>query len=541
MANRVLLVDGDPDHSAAVAAALRGAGLDLVAQAVDGAEAKALVAEQQPDIALIDVATLGKSGADLARELRKDSAGLAIVAMAHEGEPHRVAELVGAGTKGYVIKGNVREVVAAVRAVAAGSAFLSPDVTEPVLEEVVRLYDSERVRNGELEDLVRQLQDLSVTDWLTGLKNHGYFFERLADELDRGLRHRRPLSVLIGDIDDFKQINDTRGHAAGDQVLQEVSATMADAIRSADIVCRIGGEEFAMLLPETDSAGARLVAERVRESVAALSIPGVGTVTVSIGVASVPEHAVDRDELMEAADRALYLAKRDGKNCTRISGDVVILASSPGKGSKRASRNQVVELLVRVLRLRDVMLAEQADRTAEVAVALGAQKSLTTAQLEHLRVAALLQDVGKIGVPDRILHKAGPLTDEEWDMIKKAPKKGFELVGGLVHPEAGEAVLANHERWDGTGYPRGLRAEEIPLLARVLLVADAYVAMTTDRPFREAMSPHEALDELRTHAGSQFDPDVVVSMDDLAAAMQLDETTEGEVIAFPDDRIADVG
>ena len=368
---------------------------------------------------------------------------------------------------------------------------------------------------------MRQLQDLSVTDWLTGLKNHGYFFERLSNELDRSLRHRRPLSVIIADIDDFKVVNDTRGHAAGDRVLQEVSAVMADTVRSADVVCRIGGEEFAMVLPETDSAGALLVAERIREQIAGLAIPGVGQTTVSLGIACVPEHAVDRDEIMEAADRALYMAKRNGKNRTRLAGDVVSIGTVAS--GHRTGRNQVVELLVRVLRLREPALASHAERTADAAIALGARVSLNTAQLEHLRVAALLQDVGKIGVPDSILYKSGPLTDEEWQQIKEHPKKGFELVGGLIHPEASEAVLANHERWDGAGYPRGLREEEIPLLARVLLVADAYVAMTVDRPFRRAISGPEALQELRAHAGSQFDPKMVEAMEAVATTIQIED------------------
>jgi diguanylate cyclase (GGDEF)-like protein len=506
---RVILLDADAHHRRASAADLAAAGFDVVASVATGEEAEEQVGRTHPDVAVIDVGVIG--GADSARGLRAlNGNALAFVALADAAEAHRVAELVAAGARGYVVKGEQRELVAAVRSVAEGGGFLSPSVTRPVLDEVERLYEREKVRNDELEELVRQLQDLSVTDWLTGLKNHGYFFERLSNELDRSLRHRRPLSVVIADIDDFKMINDTRGHAAGDRVLQEVSAVMADTVRSADVVCRIGGEEFAMVLPETDSGGAQLVAERTREQVSGLAIPGVGKVTVSLGIASVPEHAVDRDELMEAADRALYLAKRDGKNRTRLAGDVVsITQAAPGH---RNGRNQVVDLLLRVLRLRDPALATHAERTADTAIALGARVALTTSQLEHLRVAALLQDVGKIGVADTILYKPGPLTDEEWHKIREHPKKGFELVGGLIHPEASEALLANHERWDGAGYPRGLTGEEIPLLARVLLVADAFVAMTTDRPFRDAVTALEALDELRRHAGTQFDPKVVEAM-----------------------------
>ena len=258
---------------------------------------------------------------------------------------------------------------------------------------------------------------------------------------------------------------------------------------------------------------------------------------MSLGVASAPEHAVDREALMEAAERALYLAKREGKNRTRSASEGATVGVTLGSPGRRTGRNQIVDLLVRVLRLRDDALAEHAIRTADVAVALGAQSGLATERLENLRVAALLQDVGKIGVPDRILHKRGPLTDDEWLLMKEHPKRGFELVGGLVHPEAAEAVLGNHERWDGKGYPRGVEAEEIPLLARVLLVADAYVAMTSLRVFQESMTPAEALTELRRHAGAQFDPDVVAAMGDLAAAMNLETLGNGELLPFPDEQL----
>ncbi|MBT8214474.1 MAG: diguanylate cyclase [Acidimicrobiia bacterium] len=533
MSARVMIIDGDRTARSLLRDTLTAAGIEVVAEANDCDEARLLIEGSQPDIALVDVAGIRENASEVARSLREQSAfTMAIIAMAPAERADRVAELVGAGAVGYVIKEDERQLLAAVEAIHKGEGFLSPEVARPVLDEVSRLYEREKIRNDELEELVRQLQALSVTDWLTGLKNHGYYFDRLSDELDRSLRHRRPMSVVIGDIDDFKQINDTRGHAAGDRVLQEVSAAMADAIRSADIVCRIGGEEFGFLLPETDSAGSVLVAERVREAVAALNITGVGSVTVSLGVASVPEHAVDRDELMEAADRALYLAKREGKNRVRVAGQAVALGGS--KSQKSNGRMQIVDLLVRVLRLRDPRLAEASTRTAEVAIALGAQANLSTARLEHLRVAALLQEVGKIGVPDSVLYKRGALTEDEWKQIREHPKKGFELVGGLIHPEAGEAVLANHERWDGAGYPRGLKGEEIPLLARVLLVADAYVAMTMDRPFRTAMTPQDALEELRKNAGTQFDPGVVDLMGDLASAMQLAEQQEAEVIDFPE-------
>jgi diguanylate cyclase (GGDEF)-like protein len=538
MPARVLLIESDLEQQIRLRDALAEGGIEVVGEASGASEALALAIDLAPDVVLVDTETIGGPAAiELARSLRRDTdVPLVFISMAGSAKTERVADLVAVGARAYVVRDRTSDIVAAVNAVHDGTGFLSPEATRPVLDEVSRLYERERVRNDELEELVRQLQDLSVTDWLTGLKNHGFYFERLSEELDRGLRHRRPLSVAIADIDDFKAINDTRGHAAGDHVLQEVSRAMTDAIRSADVLCRIGGEEFGFILPETDSEGALLVAERIRESIAERSITGVGRVTVSIGVASVPEHAVDRDEIMEAADRALYLAKRQGKNRTRVSGEVVNLTAQ-SQGSQRGV-GHIVDLLVRVLRLRGADLAGHAERSAEVAVSLGAHLHLNTHQLEHLRVAALLQDVGKIGVPDAILYKQGPLTPKEWEVIQEHPKKGFELVGGLVHPEAAEAVLSNHERFDGKGYPHGLQGQEIPLLARVLLVADAYSAMTGRRPFREPMQSPDAMKELRRHSGTQFDPGIVNAMSELIAAMQPELETDAAVVAFPESRAA---
>ncbi len=455
----------------------------------------------------------------MARKLRmKGGRALSVIAMASGTASARVAEMVAAGARAYVVKDHTADILAAVNAVANGGAFLSETVTRPVLDEVARLYERERVRNDELQELVRQLQALSVTDWLTGLKNHGYFFERLDEELDRALRHRRPMTVVLGDLDDFKQINDSRGHVAGDRVLQAVGQAMLEELRTADVVCRIGGEEFGIILPETDGQGAFLVAERIRERVAAEPVPGVGKITISFGIASVPEHCIDRDDAMESADRALYLAKREGKNRTRVAGELVTM-NAPVVA--RPLRGEIISLLVRVLRLRDPDLADHAVRCAELAVALGAHVQLGVTDLEHLRVASLLQDVGKIGVPDRILYKQGKLTEDEWEQIREHPTKGFDLVGTLVHPNIAEAVLANHERYDGTGYPRGLAGEGIPLLARILLVADAFTAMTRERPYSDPLSPQDALDELRRHAGTQFDPNVVEAMGELTVTFEL--------------------
>lgn len=522
MPRRVTIVDADPDHRRVLAAAMQDGGLDVVSaharsEQVLGSETEAVVVAA--DGHLIDEI----------HELRVNLGPSIPLIVAVDGTgAARIDEIAAVGISALVTSHDPAEITMATEAALDDGGYISPDAMHAVLGEISRLRQRDEERNLELEELVRRLQDLSMNDGLTGLKKYGYFFERLDDELGRALRHRRSLSVALCDIDDLSEINEARGHKAGDRVLQEVAAVIEAGLRTGDVVARLGGEEFAMLLPETDAAGARLVSERVREQVAALVIPEVGRVTISIGVAAAPENAVDRDSLVEAAERALYLAKREGRNTTRSAGEGSVVGVQLHTSHVRGGRNSVVDLLVRVLRMRDPALADHALRTADVALALGSQAGLKSERLDHLRVAALLQDVGKIGVPDAILLKRGSLTKEEWETIRDHPKKGFELVGGLVDPEAAEAVLNNHERWDGEGYPRGIAGERIPLLARILLVADAYTAMTMDRSFRPPLSPSDALAELRKNAGTQFDPDVVAHMMDLAAVIDLRELGSGK-------------
>jgi diguanylate cyclase (GGDEF)-like protein len=523
---RIAVVDPDADHRPRLAARLRDAGYSVVATHASADEAWATDADA------VVVATSGDL-IDQLSELRLNlGQSVPLVVGVEEADLQRLDEITSVGIAGLVVGHDVEEMVEAVAAVLGGEGFIGRQAMGLVLDEIARLRIRDQERNLELEDLVRRLQDLSVNDGLTGLKKHGYFFERLDDELGRALRHRRSVAVVLCEIDDFAAVVETRGRRASDAVLQEVADVITEGLRTGDVLSRLGAEEFALLLPETDPTGAVLVADRVREQVSALVIPEVGRVTVSVGVASAPENAVDRDSLIEAAERALYLARREGRNRTRTAGDGAVVGVPLHSASGRGGRNRVVDLLVRVLKMRDPRLADHAIGTADVAVALGAQVGMTTERLDHLRVAALLQDVGKIGVPDSILHKRGRLTPEEWEVIQDHPKKGFELVGGIIHPEAAEAVLNNHERYDGLGYPRGIGGDDIPELARVLLVADAYVAMTMDRSFKAPMSPSDALAELRRNAGSQFDPDVVEAMTELAANTDLNNIGSGGGLRF---------
>ncbi len=281
---RVILVDPDPVSLVASANVLREAGIEVVAQAESGEEAVRLAPAAQPTVAVIDVGIGGMGAATAVRRLR-DVIGhrLDIVAQASFSGVERIGEMVSSGAAAFVVKGKFGDLVAAVRAVAVGSGLLSSEVSRPLLEEVQRQYEAEQKKRKELEKTVARLEAVSITDWLTGLKNHGYFWQRLGEELQRARRYDRPLAVIMADLDDFKNVNDEYGHAVGDEVLRAAGEAMAASVRESDIACRVGGEEFAIIVPETSAVGALQAAERVREAVMEANVPPVERVTISLG------------------------------------------------------------------------------------------------------------------------------------------------------------------------------------------------------------------------------------------------------------------
>ena len=336
-------------------------------------------------------------------------------------------------------------------------------------------------------------------DSLTGLLGHRVFHEALEAEIDAV----QTFSILMFDIDDFKLVNDLHGHQMGDQALRIVSAALRQGTRDTDTVFRIGGEEFCALLPGLEAGHALPVADKLRHLVAdaigdELPIP----VTVSVGIASYPSHGNSRDALISAADVAMYASKRGGKNCSSVAGGAV-------DGNPR-SRPRDAGLTL--LHGKDPDTASHSVHVAILSVEVGTALGLDDTQLDRLRTAARLHDIGKIGVPDAILNKPGPLDDEEFRIVKTHPVVGGELLDSWGLREAATIVRQHHERVDGRGYPDGLSANEIQIEARIIHVADAYMAMTRDRPYRPAMPEQQAAEELQRHAGSQFDPDVVAAL-----------------------------
>jgi diguanylate cyclase (GGDEF)-like protein len=354
---------------------------------------------------------------------------------------------------------------------------------------------------------------LALTDPLTGLGNHRHFHERLQRELAVAEQERHTLSLCLVDIDDFKHINDTYGHPVGDRVLGQVAARLRQGGES----FRLGGDEFAVLLPGLDAREAVAVARSIVERVGAAQLEQIGELTVSAGVATYPVQGVGRDELIRLADSALYWAKEDGKNRARAYEPAFVelkQLQQLAEGTDRAARYRAAASLAKAVDARDAYTGSHSERVGDLAARVARRLGHDDSQVELTRLAASLHDLGKLAIPEEILRKPGTLNESERLVLQRHPQIGFRMLESLGVDPIADWVLHHHERWDGDGYPDRLRGEEIPLGARIIFVADAYDAMTSERVYRRPLSPREALEELERCSGSQFDPAVVDAFSD---------------------------
>ena len=389
----------------------------------------------------------------------------------------------------------------------------------------------------------QKLQQQSITDGLTGIKTRRYFWESLTGEWKRASRSGRPFSVVLMDLDKFKEVNDSLGHLEGDLVLARVGRLLEQKCRQSNVVARYGGDEFVILMPETGVEQAQVLAERLRIWIATDPMIAEHQITGSFGVASFPVHGFSVEDIIRVADAGMYVSKHAGGN--RVS-----TAEEFGEGETLAVQRQLIsgyiegflqrehtgpehlEELVATLRklcgneednntqvLRDSIEAlsraaemrephasghgEQAGRFAEL---IGRALGLPPDELTDLVFVARVHDVGKIFIPERVLTKTGALTEEEFRLVKTHATVGAEIIGSIPRSETLRSAIAHHhETFDGTGYPTGLRGEEIPLWARILSVADGYANMTADRSFSPAKTSDQALQELEQLSGTRYD------------------------------------
>ncbi len=346
---------------------------------------------------------------------------------------------------------------------------------------------------------------------MTGLVNHRVFQERLRIEVKRAQRHRRPLSLALVDIDGFKLLNDTFGHQIGDDVLETVAGQLASVLRVNDIAARIGGDEFALLLPETDAHEAQVVAERARDSIRRETLNWGTSLTISIGICGM-RHATDADSLLRLADGALYWAKAHGRDAIcQYSPELVEDLSLEQRGS-RLLRNKAlagVRSLARAIDAKDHSTLLHSERVASLAARLAEAMDWSPGRVAALRETALVHDVGKIGVPLEVLLKVGALTPDEYDVVKTHALLGAQIAGEVLSDEQTAWLRGHHENYDGSGYPDGLAGDDIPDGALILSLADSWDVMTSDRTYSPAMGVTEAITECERCAGTQFGPGVV--------------------------------
>jgi diguanylate cyclase (GGDEF)-like protein len=360
--------------------------------------------------------------------------------------------------------------------------------------------------------LYEKAEEKARIDELTGLLNRRSLDEMIDSEINRHSRYGGVFSLAILDLDSFKKYNDTYGHPTGDKLLRQAGRIIKSAIRNSDQAFRYGGDEFAVLLPLTTAETAHQVTERVRRKIAQVEAGDI-QITASIGLASWPTDGIGHTDIIAAADVALYRAKRGGGNQSHYASGTLlplsVMESSTGDNVEDRTLSVIYALAETVDARHHCTFGHIKDVT-EYALSLAEALKLEPQEVSKLETCALLHDIGKIGISDEILDKPGELTAEEWETIRTHPQLGACIVGHV--PQLAQCVAGikhHHERYDGTGYPAGLKGDEIPLEARVLAIADAFAAMTAERSYSENLSYEGALEEIKRGAGTQFDPNLV--------------------------------
>ena len=390
--------------------------------------------------------------------------------------------------------------------------------------------------NRTILQLNKKLSKLALKDPHTGLYNRRYLKETLEKELSLAKRHAQSLSVLMMDIDYFKSVNDAYGHTFGDLVLKQFTKTLKKVIRKYDIIFRFGGEEFVIISPRADRATSSMLAKRLLRTINAHSF-GDKThaikLKLSISVASYPEDGlvIRGIDLVHLADQILNKVKEYGGNKVyssedvekmegnlpsenEINVDMELLKKKVYRLSQRANQSliEAIFAVAKAVGLKDRYSDTLTKRNIDYATEIAKMLKLPKAEIEHIRKAAILHDIGKVGISEEILLKKSKLTAKEFETIKKHPQLSTDIIRPLYFLRGTiPLILYHHERWDGKGYPYGLKGNETPIGARIVGIVDAYRSLTSNRPYRKAYPKSNALKILKRESGTKFDPQVIAA------------------------------
>jgi len=365
-----------------------------------------------------------------------------------------------------------------------------------IFEDITDRKQAEEEKEDIANELKKRVQELALQnknilylgyhDFLTDLYNRTYFEEE-KNRLDTA--RQLPISIIMGDINGLKLINDGFGHSKGDEVLIKIAKILKSCCREEDIVSRIGGDEFGILLPRTDSQSAHVVCSRISDACKGYELNGSSVYpSISVGHATKNIETETIDNIFIAAEESMSKQK--------------LLES-------RSTHSSIIASIKVIMFEKSQETEEHAARLVQLSKSIGLAMSLTDDQLNELELLSTLHDIGKMSVPANILSKRGELSNEEWKEMRKHPEVGFRIAQATSEliPIA-KYILCHHERWDGKGYPQGLIGEKIPLLSRIVAIVDSFDAMISDRPYRSAMTKGEAIEEIRRNSGTQFDPDI---------------------------------
>lgn len=502
---KVLIIDDNPDNIISLKAQLNDVlPKALVFSALTGEKGLELASAEDPDVILLDIIMPGIDGFEVCRRLKADcmlSEIPVVFVTAMKGDKELRILALESGAEAFVAKPiDESELTAQIRAMLKIKAANIQKIHEKerlaelIEEKTYELSKAHLTTLNLLEDLkkeneARKIQEeklkyLSFHDHLTGLYNRRYFEEELL-RLDNITN--LPLTIVMGDVNGLKLVNDSFGHVVGDKLLKEVAKALKQECRASDTVARLGGDEFVVILPNTDIVEAEEIIKRIKQRSTQHKAKAL-EISISFGYKIKRNSHEDIQGVLMAAEDSMYRYK---------------LYES------KSLRSKTIDLIMNALiekSSRELMHSQRVSKICEsIATMLGFEKEY----VNQIRIAGLVHDIGKIGISETILNKPQRLNRDEWEVMQKHPEAGWRILNSVVEfTELAEFVLSHHERWDGKGYPRALKGDEIAMEARIIAIADSYDAMTSDRSYRKGMNEAEAIEEIKQCAGTQFDPEI---------------------------------